>query len=45
MYISPDCNFLWIINEKIRMAIVVCNEECKHNVDGEEAIDNVVYDE
>jgi hypothetical protein len=24
---------------------MVCNEECKHYVDGEEAIDNVVYDE
>jgi len=27
------------------MTILVCNEERKHDVDGEEAIDNVVYDE
>lgn len=42
---SPDCNSLWIINQKIRMAVKVSDEECQHNVNGKEAIDNVVYDE
>ena len=42
---SPDGNFLRIINKKIGLAIQICNKECQHDVNGKEAIDNVVYDE
>lgn len=41
---SPDCDFLWIINKEISMAVEICNEKGENNINGKEAIDNVVND-
>lgn len=41
----PDCNFLWIIDKKVRMIIKIRNKECHDYVDCEESIDNVIDDQ
>lgn len=41
----PDCNFLGIINKKISFCVEICYKESENDINGEEAIDNVVEDE
>lgn len=42
---SPDCYFLWIIDKEMSMAVEVCNKKSENNINGKEAIDDVVNDE
>lgn len=41
----PDGDFLWVINEKVRMAVQVCDEEGENNVNGKEGIHDMVHNE
>jgi hypothetical protein len=41
----PDRYFLRIIDEEVRLAVDVGNEECEHDVDSEEPVHDIVHDE
>ena len=41
---SPDCNFLGVVDKKIGLAVEICNKEGENDVNGKEAVDNVVDD-
>jgi hypothetical protein len=41
---SPDCNFLGVVDKKMGLAVEICNKEGENDVNGKEAIDNVVDD-
>lgn len=45
MLSSPDGNFLWVIHEKVRIAVQVCDKEGESNVNGKEGIHNMVHNE
>lgn len=42
---SPECNSLRFIDKKIGLGVEKCNKEGENDVNGKEAIDNVVKDE
>jgi hypothetical protein len=41
----PDRYFLRIIDEAVRLAVDVGDEECEHDVDSEEPVRDIVHDE